>query len=114
MNVEKDGYSHNEKTAHKFFRDLGFKVSIPRKGERRGYDFLISLKYEGETFTKTVEVKGHKSEALISYQLDVLRQDGLVVISHNGEIKQIFTKDDILETSERKQTPQFNIKWKGL
>jgi hypothetical protein len=109
----KDGFNESEQTAHKYFRDLGFTVDVPRKKDRRGFDFLLSLDYEGEKFSVTVEVKQTKGEPLLEPQLErILNENGLVVISRNGEVFEIFTKENIKSKREFIELiKRFAVKW---
>ena len=58
----------------KYFDELDLKTEIVKRGD--GYDFLISLEYEGEIFTQTVEAKG--MHVIKPKQIERLREGGLL------------------------------------
>jgi len=109
----KDGFKSHEKIAHKIFKDLGFKVTVVRKGKRLGYDFEIRINNDGEVLRQTVEAKSWKDKIVISHQLRrILEEDGILIFIKNSQIFKIKTKEDFLFKKEVKETAiRYYVKW---
>ena len=106
----KDGYCPSEVRAHEYFKSLGFKIFIPGKKQRLGYDFEIQLYFEGELFTAKVEVKSRFGDDILKPQVNVIKQGGLLFV--NNKVPEIFVAEDLNFELNLKVTRRFTARRK--
>lgn len=104
----RDGYFPYEVIAQKYFEGKGYKVEVPPKGKRLGFDFFASR--DGVVYK--VEVK-HPGETFFLPQLNLLLGGELlvaVVDEKKGTVR-LLTKEDIKKIQAVKVTPKFGVIW---